>query len=89
MQALWRDVALPELDLPLNAADEPLAIVEETPAPIMSFCRQPDRMDILIPNVLEGEPIPPAGLPASRAGPEDARLPIAIWRGTIIGEQLC
>ena len=67
-QALWRDLKLPELDLPLNAADEPLAVVEEHPAPIMSFCRTPDRVDILIPNLLEGEPIPAGGLRPSRAG---------------------
>ena len=77
-------MALPPLDLPLNAADEPLS-EHSSHVPIMSFCRTPDRADILIPNMLEGEPIAASGLPPSRAGSKDPRRPTAVWRGTIIG----
>lgn len=39
MQGILQQVALPDMVLPLNAADEPLAKDDEHDVPLMSFCR--------------------------------------------------
>lgn len=49
-------VHLPDMMLPLNPADEPLAAVRPnaTPTPLLAFCKVPGYSDILIPNTAEG-----------------------------------
>ena len=50
-------VQLPDLLLPLNPADEPLAQLKASaePTPLLAFCKTPGFSDILIPNTLEGK----------------------------------
>ena len=49
-------VHLPDMMLPLNPADEPLARVkpDEEPTPLLAFCKTPGFSDILMPNTIEG-----------------------------------
>ena len=49
-------VHLPDMMLPLNPADEPLARVknDEQPTPLLAFCKTPGFSDILMPNTIEG-----------------------------------
>ena len=49
-------VELPNMILPLNPADEPLAALKEgeKPRPLLAFCKIPGFSDILIPNTAEG-----------------------------------
>ena len=51
-------VALPDMILPLNPADEPLAEMKESedPRPLLAFCKVPGFSDVLIPNTAEGAP---------------------------------
>ena len=50
-------VNLPDMILPLNPADEPLAKIKsnEEPTPLLAFCKTPGFSDILMPNTIEGE----------------------------------
>ncbi len=49
-------VHLPDMILPLNPADEPLAKIKsnEEPTPLLAFCKTPGFSDILMPNTIEG-----------------------------------
>jgi hypothetical protein len=49
-------VHLPNMVLPLNPADEPLAAIKdgEQPRPLLAFCKTPQFSDVLIPNTAEG-----------------------------------
>ena len=48
---------LPNMVLPLNPADEPLAAIKdgEQPRPLLAFCKTPQFSDVLIPNTAEGD----------------------------------
>ena len=48
---------LPNMMLPLNPADEPLAAIKdgEQPRPLLAFCKTPQFSDVLIPNTAEGD----------------------------------
>ena len=58
VQGLMQRGALPDMQLPLNAADEALAHAQQPPIPLMSFCRPAGMVDILIPNTIEGDVFP-------------------------------
>ena len=51
-------VNLPDMILPLNPADEPLAALKEgeDPRPLLAFCKVPGFSDVLMPNTAEGAP---------------------------------
>lgn len=57
IEKMARTVKLPDMLLPLNPADEPLAKIrsEEPPRPLLGFCKWPGFSDVLIPNTAEGE----------------------------------
>lgn len=57
IQHIARLVHLPDMLLPLNPADEPLALIkpEEDARPLLAFCKVPGFSDVLMPNTLEGE----------------------------------
>lgn len=60
LQRLRLRVALPDLALPLNPADEPQAAwaggaSAPPPAPVFSFCVTPAYADIPLPNTIEGD----------------------------------
>ena len=59
IQHIAKIVQLPDMVLPLNPADEPLARLNPTgePGPLLAFCTTPGFSDILIPNTLEGNHI--------------------------------
>lgn len=50
-------VHLPDMLLPLNPADEPLAKLKpnEEPTPLLAFCKTPGFSDVLLPNTIEGQ----------------------------------
>lgn len=93
-------VALPDMQLPLNAADEPLARDEHPPVPLLSFCRPKGMIDILMPNTIEGDVFPdeewynnkkvagprPAAHGKLASGPGDKRIGKAVWRGSVVRE---
>ena len=56
IQHIEKLVQLPDMVLPLNPADEPLARLDPSgePGPLLAFCTTPGFSDILIPNTLEG-----------------------------------
>ena len=56
IQHIEKIVRLPDMVLPLNPADEPLAKLDPNgqPGPLLAFCTTPGFSDILIPNTLEG-----------------------------------
>lgn len=56
VQHIEKLVQLPDMVLPLNPADEPLARLNPNgePGPLLAFCTSPGFSDILIPNTLEG-----------------------------------
>ena len=56
VQHIEKLVQLPDMVLPLNPADEPLARLAPSgePGPLLAFCTSPGFSDILIPNTLEG-----------------------------------
>lgn len=85
-------VQLPDLLLPLNPADEPLAQLKASaePTPLLAFCKTPGFSDILIPNTLEGDiynrpPDKKGDRKKSQSGPRDRRKPMVVWRGTTGG----
>ncbi|BDA45764.1 Protein O-glucosyltransferase 2 [Coccomyxa sp. Obi] len=86
-------VKLPDMVIPLNPGDEPLAPLRrelDPPTPIFSFCKLSNFSDIMLPNTIEGDvflraPDKRAFRPKSRAGPKDPRLPKAVWRGSTGG----
>ena len=57
IQHIAQLVHLPDMLLPLNPADEPLALIkpDEDARPLLAFCKTPGFSDVLIPNTLEGE----------------------------------
>ena len=57
IQHIAKHVQLPDLVLPLNPADEPLARLDPNgePGPLLAFCKTPGFSDILIPNTIEGD----------------------------------
>ena len=57
IQHIAQLVHLPDMLLPLNPADEPLALVKpgEDARPLLAFCKVPGFSDVLMPNTLEGE----------------------------------
>ena len=56
IQHISKLVDLPNMILPLNPADEPLAALKigERPRPLLAFCKVPGFSDVLIPNTAEG-----------------------------------
>ncbi len=52
-------VHLPDMVLPLNPADEPLAKIKPTeePSPLLAFCKTPGFSDILMINTIEGKAV--------------------------------
>ncbi|KAK9811967.1 hypothetical protein WJX73_004068 [Symbiochloris irregularis] len=101
LHGILQHVALPDMPLPLNAADEPLAKDDEHDVPLMSFCR-PNRgmIDILIPNALEGDVFRPgeayrgvrkgrwALLEAGRQHPHLVDSGASDWDPDMYGEEL-
>lgn len=57
VQHVEKLVQLPDMVLPFNPADEPLARLNprSEPGPLLAFCTSPGFSDILIPNTLEGK----------------------------------
>lgn len=57
IQQIAKAVQLPNMLLPLNPADEPLAELKpgEPPRPLLAFCKIPGYSDVLLPNTAEGE----------------------------------
>ena len=57
IQHIEKLVQLPDMVLPLNPADEPLARLNPSgeSGPLLAFCTSPGFSDILIPNTLEGK----------------------------------
>lgn len=57
IQHIAQLVHLPDMLLPLNPADEPLALIKpgEDARPLLAFCKAPGFSDVLMPNTLEGE----------------------------------
>lgn len=57
IQHIAKTVQLPDMLLPLNPADEPLAELKpgELPRPLLAFCKVPGYSDVLLPNTAEGE----------------------------------
>ena len=93
LQGLLQHVWFPDMPLPLNAADEALAHNQTPPVPLMSFCRPKGMIDILIPNMIEGDVFHLHGVPAQmgqglQSGRGDKRKPRAVWRGTVVRECL-
>ncbi|CAL5220281.1 g2266 [Coccomyxa viridis] len=86
-------VKLPDMVIPLNPGDSPLALLRKEispPTPIFSFCKTRNYSDIMLPNIIEGDVfVRPkakrAFRPNSRAGPKDKRMPKAVWRGSTGG----
>lgn len=62
IQHIAQLVRLPDMLLPLNPADEPLAEIRagEGSRPLLAFCSVPGFSDVLMPNTLEGQPMPDA-----------------------------
>ena len=56
VEHIARLASLPDMVLPLNPADEPLAALKdgEAPRPLLAFCKIPGFSDVLIPNTAEG-----------------------------------
>lgn len=56
IQHIAQIVQLPDMLLPLNPADEPLAELKpgEPPRPLLAFCKTPGFADVLLPNTAEG-----------------------------------
>ena len=56
IQHIANMVQLPDMLLPLNPADEPLAQLQpgEAPRPLLAFCKVPGYSDVLLPNTAKG-----------------------------------
>ena len=65
IQQIAHTMQLPDMLLPLNPADEPLADLKsgESPRPLLAFCKVPGFADVLLPNTAEGGPPAKASLP--------------------------
>lgn len=92
-----QQVRIPDMQLPMNAADESLAGPDPSPMPLLSFCRPQGSVDILIPNTIEGNVFHTHAHDARRGGPADSELQsgpgdkrkaMAVWRGTVVRECL-